>query len=167
MYEKVLKNRKPQGYDWKFALIIAGTVLFLFVILAPIVYFTNFSGRYNDFKEHLNSSFLYAERQNSLTVTENGIEKEKPFYSAERLHLIIVDLGMGKKQDFSSVPESGKYISLSFGDGTDLTFYPVSVKTEDKTMADGVLFEYTGKDGYSYIYDTDKISYERLTRYFG
>ena len=53
-------------------------------------------------------------------------------------------------------------LECTFGDGTKLTVYPVTVKTAYREEREGIMFAYTGKDGYTYIYDSDKISYDDL-----
>ena len=164
MYKNVLKNRKTsKKEDIKLALIILAAVLVFIAVLVPIIRFVRLSGRYAEYKEYLNDSFLYAQRHDSLSAVKDGDEIYISPGSAERIHkTIIFKVGMGKLRNDEAVPDSDRYTELSFGDGTKLTVYPVTVKTAYREEREGIMFAYTGKDGYTYIYDSDKISYDDL-----
>ena len=164
MYKNVLKDRKTsKKEDIKLALIILAAVLVFIAVLVPIIRFVRLSGRYAEYKEYLNDSFLYAQKHDSLSAVKDGDEIYISPGSAERIHKTIVfNVGMGKLRKEGPVPEPDKYTELSFGDGTKLTVYPVMVKTAYREEREGIMFAYTGKDGYTYIYDSDKISYDDL-----
>ena len=161
MYKNVLKNRKTsKKEDIKLTLIILAAVIVFIAVLVPIIRFTGLSGRYAKYKEYLNDSFLYAQRHDSLTAVKDGDQLYISPGSAERLHkTIIFKVGMGKLRNDGPVPEQDEYTELSFGDGTKLAVYPVTVKTAYREPREGIMFAYTGKDGYTYIYDSDRISY--------
>ena len=164
MYKNVSKDRKTsKKEDIKLALIILAAVLVFIAVLVPIIRFVSLSGRYAEYKEYLNDSFLYAQKHDSLAAVKDGDEIYISPGSAERLHKTIVfKVGMGKLRNDEAVPDSDRYTELSFGDGTKLTVYPVTVKTAYREEREGIMFAYTGKDGYTYIYDSDKISYDDL-----
>ena len=164
MYKNVSRERKTsKKEDIKLAIIILTAVLVFIAVLVPIIRFVRLSGRYAEYKEYLNDSFLYAQKHDSLSAVKDGDEIYISPGSAERLHKTIVfNVGMGKLRDDGPIPKPDKYTELSFGDGTKLTICPVTVKTAYGETREGIMFAYTGKDGYTYIYDSDRISYDDL-----
>ncbi len=162
MYENVSRERKTsKKEDIKLALIILAAVLVFIAVLVPIIRFTGLSGRYAKYKEYLNDSFLYAQRHDSLTAVKDGDQLYISPGTAEQLHKTIVfKVGMGKLRNDEAVPDSDRYTELSFGDGTKLAVYPITVKTAYRQTREGIMLAYTGKDGYKYVYDSDRISYD-------
>ena len=131
MYKNVSQDRKTsKKEDIKLALIILAAVLVFIAVLVPIIRFVSLSGRYAEYKEYLNDSFLYAQKHNSLSAVKDGDQIYISPGTAERLHKTIVfKVGMGKLRNDVTVPEPNRYTELSFGDGTKLAVYPFTVKT--------------------------------------
>ena len=162
MYEKTVPAPAKARRDRALTIAVAAAAVVMLVILVPAVLSLRLMYRYHSFTQDLAASFVYGEKNGTLTLADDGGESAVPENKAGLLFASIMNTGLGHPRS-GGLPEEG--LTLRFGEGSTLQIWPVEITAKDRLRDEGVRFLYTRADGSSFGYDTDRLSYEDVLAY--
>ena len=162
MYEKTVPAPPKAKRDRKLTIAVAAAAVVMLVILVPLVLSLRLMYRYHGFTQDLAESFVYGEKNGTLTLVDGGGETPVPADKAGLLFASIMNTGLGRPWSRGLADEG---LTLRFGEGSTLQIWPVEITAKNRLRDDGVRFLYTRADGSSFGYDTDRLSYADVLAY--
>lgn len=151
----------PKASRRDLLLIVAATfaVSLLISIAIPVGCAVSLTNRHHRFIQDLGSSLTYAREHKTLELNVDGETREGELSQAEAVYGLIYDTGMGSP--LSEAP-SGKPIAFFFGDGTSLQLFSTQIEEADGKKVEGLAVCYQRKNGSTFAYDTDKLTYRDI-----
>ena len=130
----------------------------------PIGCAVSLMGGYHRFIQDLGGSLAYAREHETLELSVDGETRKADPSEGEALYGLLSDTGMGSP--LSEAP-GGEPLTLSFGDGTSLQLFSTQIEESDGTKVDGLAVCYQRKDGSTFAYDTDRLTYQDVISRIG
>ena len=157
IYEKT--QEPTQKKDYPFGISLTMALIILAIVVIPIIYVVHYYYQFRTYIDDITDSFLYGEKNRTLSVTYENETYLLPENKANDLYRLIVTAGAGKVQ--RTVPDTEAYF-LDFGDGTFMIICPVEITEEARDRDEGILISYTNANGKIYTYDTDQLLFSTI-----
>lgn len=145
LYANININHKTKK-DMRIGILVTVLICLAIVMIASIIWFLGYHGRFTKFVGRLSASTTYAYNNDCLTATVDG----KTFkVSAENMYGIFGYLSLNNSgRESKKVPE-GDPVTLDYGNGTLLKLWDLSAEEGHHYL----FVQYTNTDGeiYSYI----------------
>jgi len=153
--------------DKKIQIAILVTIgIFALCIYMAFVWPLSYAHSFIKYKENLQTSFKHATDNNSFTVRLEGENAMMSKTHGSSLHeFIVFTVGMGRVNNGISDYNYDREMSIAFGDGSSLGIYEVSLLNEYSEEVPGIMLDYVSPDGMRYTYDSDKTTFEHMTKY--
>lgn len=157
--KKQRQQDQPKGSRRDVLIVVAVMFAISLLIAAaiPVGCAVSLMGGYHRFIQDLGSSLMYARENDSLEISVDGETRKADLSQAEAIYGLISDTGMGSP--LSEAPDS-KPLAFIFGDGSSLQLFSTRIDEPDGKRVDGLAICYQRKDGTTFTYDTDQLTYQ-------
>lgn len=153
LYENVRKDRK-KGKDRKIWIALTVLVCAIAIVIASVVWFLGYHGRFTDFVSKLSASTTYANKTGGLIATVNGKTYR---VSEENMYGIFAYISLNKSgRESKKVPE-GEPVTLDYGNGMMLKLWDYPVDRHHY-----LFLQYTDINGDVYSYISFKTTLETV-----
>lgn len=88
-----------------------------------------------------------------------GIAAAAPVSQASSIYRMVISAGMGKER--RDVPE-GRAVTITFKDGSSLELRETAFTEKTAIRETGLFIKFTGPEGFTYKYDTDKLTFDSI-----
>ena len=158
MYEQIQRSQR-RGGNRKLWISLVVWVALASVLAGLIVFGFRYRANFREFLGDLSDSTQYAMEHKRLYLTVEGEtflvlpKNYKKFYNT------VAIAGSGRP---AAAPDREADIKLDFGDGSTLELWEAKVKNARNNRGIGMVVQYTGREGATYTYDTDRLRPEKF-----
>ena len=143
-------------------LVAALALILVFVAILSMGVLNN--TKFRHFKEDLQADVEYARNGGSVEYAVNGTVQPATFRTPDAILFALSEASAGKR--FKGEPaEEKNNLSVDFGNGDHILIQSVSIRDGDGNFSPGILVIYTGSNGKTYAYDTDRITMNKIKLY--
>ena len=157
--KKQRQQDQPKGSRRDVLIVVAVMFAISLLIAAaiPVGCAASLMGGYHRFIQDLGSSLMYARENDSLEISVDGETRKADLAQAEVIYGLISDTGMGSP--LSEAPDS-EPLAFIFGDGSSLQLFSTRIDEPEGKQVDGLAICFQRKDGTTFAYDTDQLTYQ-------
>lgn len=161
MFTDMIKNSPRTKKDIALLVIILIAVAVFVIAVSPIVFSLKASGHYRKYVDAYTGAMNSSHIRTKIAVSFEGEAYQVPIKSVSEIYKKVLNAGMGKEQ--KEQPGEPAVI-IEFLDGSQIEFQEAEIPEISAERDTGLFICFVGADGFTYQYDTDKLTLEDILK---